>query len=183
MDGSLLVQLDRVRVGARPWTEGAALQILDALDAEGLRQLLHIPSDEELGAAGFSRDVRKKVAASVQANLGGLKRVADLRSRDKRGRVLAFNKLKHVLLALPTTMRGKNEVLVPKLMTIDSQGIRLQNAWIEASEKNVRLMVSRAIIAQAVLNSVLGTILLGPIRRALRCSPVGGRRAGPSRLV
>lgn len=156
---SVFALLDRVRVGVSPWTEDAAIKLLDSLNPDEFRRLLHIPSDQELVEDGWALDLRDRLSTAIPANLDGLKRLVELRHRDNRGRVLAFNKLKHMLLALPTTERGKNEVLVPKWMRMASDGIHLQNVWLEASEKNVRLMASRAIIAQSVLNTILGIVL------------------------
>lgn len=154
----LLRQLDKVNVG--PNEEKHALQLLDQLDPDGLRELLHIPTDAHPAAASLPINIRDRINTAIPAILQGLKRVAWLRKRDDRGYVVAFNKLKHQLLALHTGVRGRNEVLVPKWLGMKEDGIHLRNAWIESSPKNIRLMASRAIGMQAVLNSILGLILL-----------------------
>lgn len=156
----LLRQLDRVNVGRSPYGEEDALRLLDELDPDGLRELLHIPTDDHLAAAGLSIDIRDRINTAIPADLEGLKRAAWLRKRDNRGYVVAFNKLKHQLLALHTGVRGQDEVLVPKWLGMKDDGIHLRNVWIESSPKNIRLMASRAIGIQAVLNSILGLILL-----------------------
>jgi hypothetical protein len=167
-EGSLFALLSKVQVGVDPWNEAEALGLLEALDVEGLRKLLHVPTDDELRVLGFDADLREAVGKSITANLGGFKRVASYRLRDRRGFVVGFNKLKHLLLAMPTKERGKNEVLVPQWLKkgptgrayhLDADGIHIQNLWIEASPENVRLMASRAVIGQAVLNCLLGLIL------------------------
>ena len=75
----LFVLHSKVEVGRGPYTEQSADGMLDALDEVGLRQLLHIPSDEELEAEGFDSDLRKAIADSVVANLGGLRRTTKYR--------------------------------------------------------------------------------------------------------
>lgn len=154
----LLRQLDKVNVGSSQ--EADALGLLDQLESNGLRGLLHIPTDVQLATAGLPINISDRINAAIPAILQGLKRVAWLRKRDNRGYVVAFNKLKHQLLALYTDVRGRNEVLVPKWLGMKDDGIHLRNAWIESSPKNIRLMASRAIGMQAVLNSILGLILL-----------------------
>jgi len=166
--GSLFFLLSQVQVGKNPWKETDARELLNSLDFDGFRKLLHIPSDLELEADGFPPDIRAAIATSIGANLDGLKRVADKRLIERRGHVVAFNKLKHLMLALPTAMRGKQEVWIPNWLQKDSDGrafdltidgVHIQSLWLEASVENIRLMVSRAIIGQAILNSLLGLIL------------------------
>ena len=158
---SLVFLLDRVQVGRRPYTEAAAQKLLDSLDASSFRQLIHVPKDEELEAGGFPTAVRNRLNSSVPANLNGMKRLVELRQREKRGYVVAFNKLKHLMLAIRTDSRGKEEILVPGRFSFDEEtkSIKIQTAWISCDLMNVRLMASRSIIAQAVLNSILGVIL------------------------
>lgn len=156
---SLFVLLDKVRVGVPPWTEDAAATLLDGIDPDSLRELLHIPKEEEMAAAGFSQEITTAVTTSIESNLHGLKRLVDLRRGDKRARVRAYNKLKHMLLAMPEQAEEKRWVVVPELMSFDGKEIHLQTVRIEASERNIQLMASRAIVAQAVLNSLLGMIL------------------------
>lgn len=156
---SLFVLLDKVKVGVPPWDEEAAAKLLDELNPDGLRALLHIPTEGQMETGGFSDEIRAMVTTSIESNLDGLKRLVNLRQSEKRARVRAFNKLKHLLLAMPRESRGKHWVLVPELMSFDGKEIHLQTVQIEASQKNVELMASRAIVAQAVLNGLLGMIL------------------------
>lgn len=157
-EASLFILLDAVRVG--PATEEAAKKLLDAMDGDALRHFLHLPSNPELEAAGFADvAVREAMAASIEVNLGGLRRLVELRQSENRGRVVAFNKLKRMLLALPVAGERKHSVLIPKVVKFDATGIHRQSVTLEASQQNVELMSSRAIVAQAVLNSLLGMIL------------------------
>ena len=158
---SLFPLLDRIQVGGRRYTEARARRLLDSLDEAAFRALVHIPPDPELEAHNFSRAVRERLNSSIPANLEGMKRLVEMRQRDKRGYVVAFNKLKHLMLAIRTPTRGKDEVLVPGRVDFDEaeNRISIQTAWISYDPKNVRTMASRAIIAQAVLNSILGIIL------------------------
>lgn len=158
---SLVFLLDRVQVGKRPHTEAAAQRLLDSLDAPSFRELVHVPKDDELEAAGFPKNVRDRLNSSIPANLDGMKRLVELRQRENRGYVVAFNKLKHLMLAIRTDTRGKEEVLVPGRFSFDEENnrISIQTAWISSEPQNVRVMASRAVIAQAVLNSILGVIL------------------------
>jgi hypothetical protein len=169
-EGCLFALLDKVQIGPNPWTEYAASELLDSLDEAGLRKLLHIPTDEELAAHEFETGVREAVRKSIPAHLNGFKRVVEKRLESERGYVVGFNKLKHFLLAMPTNMRGKNEVLVPHWRRPRTtpgapaydplvDGITLQDVWIEASAEHIRQLASRAITGQAVLNSLLGIIL------------------------
>ena len=158
---SLVFLLDRVQVGKRPHTEAAAEKLLDSLDASTFRELMHVPKDEELEAEGFPTAVRNRLNTSIPANLDGMKRLVELRQREKRGYVVAFNKLKHLMLAIRTDSRGKDEILVPGRFSFDKDNNRIsvQTAWISTEPNNIRDMASRAVIAQAVLNSVLAIIL------------------------
>jgi hypothetical protein len=155
----LLRLLDKVQV-ARD-TEEKANVLLASLDPGGLRALLHIPDDADLKRNGFPRQIREGLNEAIPANLGGLRRLIELRQQNDRAYVVAFNKLKHLLLAVRTNVRGRDEVLIPKWRGLDQEEnvIHLQNAWIACTPANIRVMASRAIVAQAVLNSLLGTIL------------------------
>lgn len=155
----LLRLLDRVEVGRGPHTEDAAKNLLDSLDPDRLRSLLHIPADAEFVVEQFSEEVRRRIDRAMPANLEALKRLVELRQRDNRAYVVAFNKLKHLLLGIRTNTRGREEVLVPKWRGLDPDGVRLQTAWIGCSPENVRVMASRAVASQAVLNSLLGILL------------------------
>ena len=50
----LFVLLDRIQVGPHPRTEDEALRIMERLDEDGFRELVHVPSDENLKASGWS---------------------------------------------------------------------------------------------------------------------------------
>ena len=161
VEGCFVRLLDRVQVGQAPYTEDAAKDLLDSLDPNGLRSLLHIPADAELAAEQFSEEVRGRIDRAMPANLGGLKRLVELRQQDNRAYVVAFNKLKHLLLAIRTNTRGRDEILIPKWRGLSAEpyGVRLQTAWIASSPENVRVRASRAIAGQVVLNSLLGMLL------------------------
>lgn len=157
----LIRLLDKVQVGSGQYTEEKAAELLASLDPTGLRALLHIPEDGDLEKAGFPVQVRQRLNESIPANLDGLRRLVELRHRDNRGYVVAFNKLKHLLLAVRTDVRGRHEVLVPKWRRFDERekAIHMDMAWIGCSPQDVRVLASRAIAGQAVLNSLLGIIL------------------------
>jgi len=138
-EGCLFALLDKVQVGVGAWSETAAKDLLESLDEDGLRKIMHVPTDQELTANGFEAGLREAVTRSISAHLGGLMRVAQRRLEGGRGYVVSFNKLKHLLLALPTRERGKYEVLVPHWLTKDPtgkpfdihvDGIYLQDLWI-----------------------------------------------------
>jgi hypothetical protein len=167
-DGSLLALHSKVRVGQDPYSEKDAEKLLGSLDEAGLRRLLHIPTDEELGANGFDDDLRFAIAQSVTANFDGLRRITKRRLESDRGFVVAFNNIKHLPLAFRTQARGQDDVLIPRWLkkhpsgrpfVTQLDGIHLQNVYLEASADEVRLLAGRAVIGQAVLNSLLGLVL------------------------
>lgn len=158
----LLRLLDKVQVGRRGYTENDAKALLLTLDPARLRSLLHIPEDSGLEETGLPLDVRERINNSIPANLEALAQLVDYQQKVDRSRVVAFNKLKHFMLAVPTGIRGKNEVLIPKWGTFDEneKAVRLRTTvWIACSPENIRAMASRAIVAQAVLNSLLDIVL------------------------
>ena len=158
---SLFPLLDYVQVGRGEYSEQKARKLLDSLDAHTFRSLIHVPTDEELEGNGFSLKVRGRIDDSMAANLESFKRLVNMRQRENRGYVVAFNKLKHLLLAIPTNARGRPEVLVPGRVKFDqdSKSIGIQTLWISCDPPSIRILASRAVIAQAVLNSILGIIL------------------------
>jgi hypothetical protein len=99
-DYSLFRLLDSVRVGQE--LESEIIEYLSMLDPEGMRALLHIPSDNELSAMGLQPEEVAKVNISIPAKLEGFLKVAHLRAKNDRGLVKGFNKVKHMLLAIPT---------------------------------------------------------------------------------
>ena len=163
VDGCLLKLLDKVKVGQGPYSEEEAAKLLESLSPGELRALLHLPSESELERRGFSRDIRDRINASVPANLDGLKRLVERRQRDGRRYVRAYNKLKHLLLAIPTEAGDppRKVVLIPKRRTYDREAnaVRIQDTWIFCEPDSIRRKASHAVAAQAVLNSLLGLVL------------------------
>lgn len=163
VEGCLLRLLDKVEVGRRAYSEERAAELLQALDPVGLRSLLHIPNDSEMAREGYPQNVRERINAAVPANLDGLKRLVELRQRDGRRYVRAYNKLKHLLLAIPTEAGEppRKVVLVPKWRSYnrETNAVHIQDTWIFCQPDSIRRRASRAIAAQAVLNSLLGLVL------------------------
>lgn len=156
---SLVRLLDQTQVNDK--SEAHAEELLNSLDPEGLRHLLHIPDDSQFESDGLPDQVRVRVNDAIPANLSGLKRLLAYRRRDDRAFVRAFNKLKHLILAVPGIANGKPAVVVPKFYDFDDKAktVKLQTVSLGCSPDDIRLLASRAVIAQAVLNSLLGLIL------------------------
>lgn len=152
--------VDKVNVNDK--SELRAEELLLSLDASALRALFHIPDDQDLAATGFSEAFREQVRTAIPAHLSGLKAMVEGRRRDNRGYVVAFNKLKHMLFATPMLVGDQIRVIVPSFHDYDrnANSVKLRTVSIGCEAEDIRLLASRAVIAQAVLNSLLGVILI-----------------------
>jgi hypothetical protein len=161
-ENSLFILLDRIHVGKGKYREENAVNLLESVDAEGFRKLLHIPKDEELISSGMSVELVDKVNSGVPFKLDGWLKIAKKRAEQDRGEVGMFNKLKHHMLALPTQARGKNEVWMPYSVKveIEKNQIKLGGGWLGANLNNIRRLTSDAIVSQAMLHDTLALILM-----------------------
>lgn len=157
---SLWPLLHRIKVGVGNYSEERGAALLEGLDAPSFRQLVHIPTDEELTNSEIPLDVREGINRAMPANLQGMKRLVELRQESNRLRVRAFNKLKHHFLALRLE-DSPEQVIIPVWEGLDenAQAISMATLTIACTSENTRLMASRSIIAQATLNSLLGIVL------------------------
>jgi hypothetical protein len=162
-DFSLFEQLDKVRVG--PDLESDVLEYLTKLDPDGLRGLLQVPSDEQMLAMGLSPEEVAKINESIPAKLDGFLKVAKLRTRDDRGLVKGFNKVKHMLLAIPTDTFQEHQILLPKFGDVTPPGddsprrVKIDGARIDTNPDYIRGRVRQTLETQAVLCDVLQFIL------------------------
>lgn len=106
-----------------------------------------------------------KINESIPAKLDGFLKVAKLRARDNRGLVKGFNKVKHMLLAIPTDAFEGHQVLLPKIgrvtpLTDDSpRRVKIDGARIDTNPDYIRGRVRQTLETQAVLCDVLQFIL------------------------
>lgn len=157
---SLLALVDRVQIRVRgDYTEEKAIALLDGLSPIDARRILHLPSDEELAAAGVDAPLREQIARALPHMIDGVRRTALKRSEAARTRVDAFNKSKHFLVARPVLKDGKPTVWWPAAKLQDG-AFHVKNLHMEASPEVIRAHAGRAVVAQAVLNSLLGLILM-----------------------
>lgn len=160
-EGSLFILLNKIQVGRDKYEEKKAISFLSKLDAEGFRELLHIPSDEDLIALGIQKELVESIRRGMPAKLEGWLKITKMRVEQDRGWVGMFNKVKHHLLAFPTTERGKNEIFIPFNINIDKKpSIHMGFGWVEASVNQIRWFAENTILAQAVLHDTLAVILI-----------------------
>ncbi len=162
---SLINLLDKTQVGkiikGKNYTEERAISILSKLDVEGFRKFVHIPTDSELKSTSIDKTIIERINKSMPYKLDGWLKMANKRAEQDRGYVRAFNKLKHLMLAVPTQERGKNEVWLPSSIRFYKNPVRvgIGNVWIEISANHIRELAGNAIAAQTVLHDTLATIL------------------------
>jgi hypothetical protein len=162
-DYSLFRLLDSVRVGQQ--LESEIIEYLLMLDPEGMRALLRIPSDNELSAMGLQPEEVAKVNISIPAKLEGFLKVAHLRAMNDRGLVKGFNKVKHMLLAIPTDGFERHQILLPKIGGVTTNGdngpskTRIDGARIDTNPDYIRGRVRQTLEIQAILCDVLQFIL------------------------
>jgi hypothetical protein len=160
---SLFQLLDSVWVG--PELEFEVIDYLSKLDTDGLRGLLHVPSDHELLAMGLRSEEVAQINGSIHSKLEGFLKVARLRTGNKRGLVKGFNKVKHMLLAIPTDTFEGHQVLLPKIGGITPAGDNsprktiIDGARIDTNSDYIRGRVRRTLEIQAILCDVMQFIL------------------------
>lgn len=156
----LMANLDTIQVGRGVHDEDAAAELLSVLDGSKLRKILHFPKDDDLRRAGASDELIEALEKALPYKLDGLRRVAERRAEGNRGRVVAFNKLKHMLLGfLVRDDEGKPQVELIKGSGYDSGEIHLNTVTLEVSAANIDIMAGNALAAQASLWDTLALIL------------------------
>lgn len=159
---SLFALLNQIQIGGRPgsaYAEDRLLTFYDALTAEEFRELLHLPSEDELRLAGVPDDLREQVSRSVPAHLDGVRQTLRFRQDEQRTRVAAFNKAKHLgLWRLAAAEAGGLAVQYVPSELRDGE-FRIKTLSMAANKETVALMAGRGLAAQAVLNSILGLLL------------------------
>ena len=156
----LMANLDTIQVGRGSYDETHAVEFLSSLDGERLREVLHIPGDATLRAAGLGEDLVAKVGPSLPHKLDGLHRVAKRRAEANRTRVEAFNKLKHMLIAFP----ARDSASKPVVQLIRGRGYRrgeihLNTLTLEVSAQNIYDMAGNALAMQTLLWDTLALVL------------------------
>jgi len=159
---SLLLLLDRIKVGSNDYKEKRAVSLLAGMNEEEFRAMCHIPTSEELITAGFSEELVDNMKRSMPCKLEGWLNIAKRRADQDRGWVRMFNKFKHHMLAFPTTTRKKNEIWMPTSIKFNKEGpsIGLGQGWLESSINELRRLAGDAIAAQAILHDTLAMILM-----------------------
>jgi hypothetical protein len=129
-----------------------------ALTPEGLRKAFHIPFDDELKSNGFTEEAAG-IETAMEYQVTGVERAIDLRLRDGRQMVVGFNKIKHLLLAVPRETH--NDVMFPRYKGRNEEdgSHRAQVPTASCDPDKIRWVASTAIISQAVLNNLLSLIL------------------------
>jgi hypothetical protein len=151
---TLFPLLDRVEVHRD--LEGSIAAYLEALDEEGLRELLRIRA-ADLAASGLPPTIRKSIDGSVAALLPGLRRVLDFRRARDRYRVVMFNKSKHMLQG--AVLRGRDGTHALRyIRASDSACERVGD--VVATSQHVRTVAAEGIVIQAVLHGMLAAILM-----------------------
>ncbi|MBI2764923.1 MAG: hypothetical protein HYX53_03315 [Chloroflexi bacterium] len=157
VEGSLIHLLDHVDV--KPTQEADLKAALDAMGPDDYRRMVHVPTTAEMEAAGMDPTIVAAVDRAIPAQLEGARGILGLRTSDGRGRVVAYNKVKHVLGGIHRP--EEQDIFIPGRLRIEDDGLHLQSVMISTSAENIRLMAGRALATQAVLNSTLGAIVMG----------------------
>lgn len=156
---SIVRLLDNIQIV--PKQEADAVALLSRLDEQEFRQLIHVPDRRALLASGMSVELVDTIDTSIGPKLEGWRKIARIRLEGERGRVRAFNKLKHHMLAFYSPLQ-KDEIFIPSDIRLDrAQNIvKLKSANIEVSANMVRQFATDARMAQAVLWDTLALILM-----------------------
>ena len=145
----LFTLLDRVQVG--PTEEDEILGFLKGLKMSEFRDLLRMPPSSELAANGLPAQEVKDVDLALPHLLEGWIRLAEIRMRNNRALVTAFNKAKHMMLAFP-------EDGYIRLARVESGNI-LGGLRVEISDEYALGRARQAVECQAILHSTLGLML------------------------
>lgn len=158
---SLCILLNRIQVGREDYEENKAVSLLSKTNDESFRELFHIPKDEDLIESGVSKEMVDSINKGIPIKREGWLWIAKRRRDEKRGWVRMFNKLKHHMLAFPSTSRKKEEVMLPAKLEFDGDNNRiiLKPGWLEVSANHVRELANNTVAAQAVLHDTLALIL------------------------
>lgn len=158
---SLMALLDTVNVTAD--LEETLLKSLEELDSLAYRQAIHVPLRAELKASLFSEDFMNMLDKAMEAQLSGLKVVARRRQNKERAIVRAYNKSKHMLLAIKVLEKGQPAVW---LATADGgksaysgPQISMGGAILLVNATDVRRYAFWAVSIQATLNSIFRLLL------------------------
>lgn len=164
VDKSLFALLDTVKVGSGEDSEESALSLIDGLDPVSYRQLAHIPSRQELLANGWELEMVDHVDQAMEAQLAGVRRGIEIRNGNERALVKAYNKIKHMMLAFPQYGPDQTVVAIRTAKSgpraYHTLPITIDGADLGCSPEEIRFRARQTIQTQAVLNSLLGLILL-----------------------
>ena len=129
--------------------------LLAAMTPDEYRAMIHVPTDEsELLSAGIPAAQLPLIPQAVAAQLKGARGLIEHRRQGKRGRVVGYNKAKHVLVGLHQP--EVPQVLVPARFMLQPDGVHIQTVTLEVSPANILQMTGRAIATMATLNATLG---------------------------
>lgn len=152
-DKSLAFLLDRVNVN--PELEADLASKLEQMSPDEYRAMIHVPAnDSDLLRAGIPADQLPLIPVAVAAQLDGARRMIAHRREGDRGRVIGYNKAKHVLVGLHQA--EVPQVVVPARFKLEPDGVHIRTVTLEVSPRNIRQMTGRAIATMATLNATLG---------------------------
>lgn len=129
---------------------------LRSLDVGAFRELLKIPSPDEVAALGDSSMTAAEVESSLRSKLDGFIETAERRLRERRAMVEAFNKSKHGF-PVYQQLEGQTPVLIFPIGD-KQQPDRLYRMKVDIGE--ARWFATQAALAQLVLHDTLATILV-----------------------
>lgn len=162
-DRCLFALLDTVQVGSRQWTEEKAIELLESLDAESFRQLVHLPTSSQLRDYGLQEKYINKLDKAMPHQLAGFREGSLRRASKNRAIVRAYNKSKHMLLGV--VVRDEEGKLNVHLLTSETgyqdreKGIGLAGAIVSSQKTAIQTHVDWVLQTQGVLNTLLGSIL------------------------
>ncbi len=162
-DYSLFNLLDRTRV--EPGLETEIGEYLASVDAEGFRSLLAVPADDDLKSLGLSDGDVASVNESIPAKLDGFRKIVEYRTKDERGLVKGFNKVKHLLLAFPVELHGAPRILLPRTGEVTPETaatpkrVKIDGARLDTTPEYIKGRLQRTVESQAVLCDALHFIL------------------------
>jgi hypothetical protein len=158
--GALLIKVDRVRIERE---EDKLEEALGEISAESWRKWLHIPSDPALRESGFTDAEIGLLHRQLAGQLDSVKKVLQLRLGDERGRVVAYNKVKHVMTGIyrPEQQEVMLVSQIEHRPEADGPGeVAIKHSLtIPATPEQVIFLAGQATASQAVLNVILGMVL------------------------